>query len=152
MNGKEYLITTAQEVARENERLITENAALTRRAERAEHLLISLTPGGSEFAGSPERCAEWAKDRLTHYGKLAAECNSLRTENKRLFNLAEPRRIGWEGAIAMQERAEAAAEMLVVALKAIADYVASEIFISGGESIEQVKQAREALRQYREVR
>ncbi len=44
----------------------------------AEHLLLDLTPGGSEFHGSPERCAQWAKDRISMTGKLAAERNRLR--------------------------------------------------------------------------
>jgi len=35
------------------------------RAEAAEALLYGLTPGGSEFAGDPARCAQWVRDRLT---------------------------------------------------------------------------------------
>lgn len=45
----------------------------------AKRLLLDLTPGGSEFHGSPERCAQWAQDRISFTGKLAAERNRLRT-------------------------------------------------------------------------
>jgi hypothetical protein len=44
----------------------------------AERLLESLTPGGSEFAGDPQACAEWARRRLTSVGKLALERNTFR--------------------------------------------------------------------------
>jgi len=39
-------------------------AAMTTRAERAERLLEDLTPGGSEFHGSPARCAEFVRNRM----------------------------------------------------------------------------------------
>lgn len=35
-----------------------------KRAEQVERLLEDLTPGGSEFHGSPERCAEFVRNRL----------------------------------------------------------------------------------------
>ena len=38
--------------------------AMRKRAETAERLLENLTPGGSEFHGSPERCAEFVCNRL----------------------------------------------------------------------------------------
>jgi len=53
-------------------------ARLEMRIVKLERLLLDLTPGGSEFYGSPERCAQWAKDRMTMTGKLAAERNRLR--------------------------------------------------------------------------
>lgn len=49
------------------------------RMNAAERLLLDLTPGGSEFHGSPERCAQWAQDRISFTGKLAAQRNQLRT-------------------------------------------------------------------------
>ena len=44
-----------------------------------------------------------------------------------------------------------AADTLAVSAKVLADYVATEIFASGGESIEQMTAVRKALRQYREA-
>ena len=52
---------------------------LETRLTAAERLLLDLTPGGSEFHGSPERCAQWAQDQISFTGKLAAERNRLRT-------------------------------------------------------------------------
>ena len=52
---------------------------LETRLTAAERLLLDLTPGGSEFHGSPERCAQWAQDRISFTGELAAERNRLRT-------------------------------------------------------------------------
>jgi chromosome segregation ATPase len=46
-----------------------------RRYDAIERLLESLTPGGSEFAGSPEACARWVRERLSSVGKLAVERN-----------------------------------------------------------------------------
>jgi hypothetical protein len=48
---------------------------LIRRFNDMERLLESLTPGGSEFAGSPEACAKWVRARLASVGKLALERN-----------------------------------------------------------------------------
>jgi len=52
-----------------------------------EHLLESLTPGGSEFAGSPEACARWVRERLSSVGKLALERNQLREAGKALADI-----------------------------------------------------------------
>ena len=40
--------------------------------------LESLTPGGSEFSNSPERCVEFVRARLATLGRVAAERNELR--------------------------------------------------------------------------
>jgi hypothetical protein len=66
---------------------------------KAERLLESLTPGGSEFSGSPEACARWVKERLAGAGKLAAERNRYREQAARLVTdigsmLAEAERYG----------------------------------------------------------
>jgi hypothetical protein len=42
--------------------------------------LESLTPGGSEFVGSPDRCVEFVRARLSTLGKVAAERNDLRDD------------------------------------------------------------------------
>jgi hypothetical protein len=47
-------------------------------------LLEGLTPGGSEFYNSPERCAEWAMDRMRSVAKVAKERNELRKERDAL--------------------------------------------------------------------
>ena len=53
-------------------------AAATQRAEVAQRLLESLTPGGSEFYDSPNNCAEWATRRMNEVAKIAKERNELR--------------------------------------------------------------------------
>ena len=40
----------------------------------------ALTPGGSEFHDSPERCLEWIRERLRVVAEIAAERNRLREE------------------------------------------------------------------------
>ena len=40
--------------------------------------LLALTPGGSEYSGSPQRCLDWIKDRMAMTGKIAKERNQLR--------------------------------------------------------------------------
>jgi uncharacterized protein YgfB (UPF0149 family) len=52
-----------------------------------ERLLLDLTPGGSEFAGSPEACARWVQERLASVGKLAQERNQLREAGKALADI-----------------------------------------------------------------
>lgn len=58
----------------------------------AELLLSDLTPGGSEFT-TPQRCFEWARDRLANAQQQAvrahAEKNRLRDEVARLSALNE---------------------------------------------------------------
>jgi len=43
-------------------------------------MIEKLTPGGSEFYNNPERCINWANDRMSSAGTLAAERNRLRTQ------------------------------------------------------------------------
>ena len=43
------------------------------RSRAAERLLEGLTPGGSEFHGSPMQCAEWVADRLASLSKLVLQ-------------------------------------------------------------------------------
>jgi hypothetical protein len=57
-----------------------------RRFNDLERLLESLTPGGSEFAGSPEACARWVRARLASVGKLAAERNRCREKLGRILS------------------------------------------------------------------
>lgn len=47
-----------------HKRVLDALAAMTTRAERAERLIEDLTPGGSEFHGSPARCAEFVRNRM----------------------------------------------------------------------------------------
>jgi len=41
-----------------------EDAKALQRARVAEHLLLSLTPGGSEFVDDPGHCSHWIRERL----------------------------------------------------------------------------------------
>ena len=52
--------------------------------ERLNRMLLDLTPGGSEFHGSPQKCYDFIVDSTAHFGKVAAERNHLRDENERL--------------------------------------------------------------------
>lgn len=47
-------------------------------------LLESLTPGGSEFANDPQRCAEWVKEQMAGWPK---EIVALKAEKDKLSNL-----------------------------------------------------------------
>ena len=62
----------------ELDQLRADLAAATQRAEVAQRLLESLTPGGSEFYDSPNNCAEWATRRMNEVAKIAKERNELR--------------------------------------------------------------------------
>jgi len=55
-------------------------AALRAELERYKLALESLTPGGSEFSDSPERCVEFVRSRE----KLPARILRLEAENARL--------------------------------------------------------------------
>jgi hypothetical protein len=59
---------------------------LVKRVQDLERLLESLTPGGSEFAGDPQSCARWVRDRLASVGKLAAERNRYQGQAAALAN------------------------------------------------------------------
>jgi hypothetical protein len=54
-------------------KLRAELAAMTTRAETAEAALESLTPGGSEFHGSPANCAEWIGKRMANVMRCIKE-------------------------------------------------------------------------------
>jgi hypothetical protein len=45
-----------------------------------EDALLALTPGGSEFVGSPQRCLEFIKDRMATVMKVAAKNKALEAE------------------------------------------------------------------------
>ena len=45
-----------------------------------EDQLLAMTPGGSEFVGSPQRCLEFIKDRMATVMKVAATNKTLRAE------------------------------------------------------------------------
>jgi hypothetical protein len=52
-------------------------------AEMPESLLdalFALTPGGSEFVGSPQRCLEFIRDRMAAAMKVAAKNKTLEAE------------------------------------------------------------------------
>ncbi len=51
---------------------------LRKQLEDLEQALIELTPGGSEFHGSPQRCIDWANDRVSMTMKLAGRRNRYR--------------------------------------------------------------------------
>ena len=53
---------------------------LRRPMDELANSLLALTPGGSEFYGSPQRCLSWIKDRMSMIGKIAAERNELREQ------------------------------------------------------------------------
>lgn len=55
---------------------------------RAMRLLCDLTPGGSEFVDSPERCAAWVRARLRFNTKLAVERNRYRRALQPLLTAA----------------------------------------------------------------
>ena len=52
-------------------------AAEVKELEADRRLLLDLTPGGSEFVGSPEACAMFIRERLATLGKVAKERNDL---------------------------------------------------------------------------
>lgn len=56
------------------------NAAIQEQ-EKWEKALVSLTPGGSEFAGDPENCVRHIRERFENNHKLTAEAIK---ERKRL--------------------------------------------------------------------
>jgi hypothetical protein len=67
-------------------------------------LLEGLTPGGSEFYKSPERCAEWAMERMRSAAKVAKERNELRAERDALTaELASYKRNGGKPEPAQEE-------------------------------------------------
>lgn len=47
--------------------------------------LEALTPGGSEYHDSPQRCLGWIKDRIAMTGKIAKERNELRAQRDDLL-------------------------------------------------------------------
>lgn len=51
---------------------------LRKRLEDLERALLDLTPGGSEFHGSPQHCLDWIKDQVLFTVKLAAQRNRYR--------------------------------------------------------------------------
>lgn len=64
--------------------LLTEAARLLderlRERDEAVALLERLTPGGSEFANDPERCAEHVRTRLSSVVRLKADRDAARAE------------------------------------------------------------------------
>ena len=67
----------------------------TETAETLEDSLLSLTPGGSEFVGSPKACLAFVRERMTTVMKVAsqnkrlqAEVTKLRGENENLRGLS----------------------------------------------------------------
>ena len=46
----------------------------------AYDLLLSLTPGGSEFVNDPERCCEFVKDRMDFLHRKNIELIKLKNE------------------------------------------------------------------------
>jgi hypothetical protein len=101
-------------------------------ADNTIRLLLNLTPGGSEYHGSPERCAEWIRDRLSSTGKLAAERNRLRTAADALAEAGE--------------KAENALEIFANATE-VRYFTDSEI----GAARAALRELSAALRQYQEV-
>jgi hypothetical protein len=57
--------------------------------EQVNDALVRLTPGGSEFHGSPKNCLTWIKDRVSMTGKLAAQRNRYRTTGDELAAACE---------------------------------------------------------------
>lgn len=55
-----------------------ELGALRQRYDALVYSLMDLTPGGSEYHNSPQRCFDWIRDRLAVTGKIAKERNQLR--------------------------------------------------------------------------
>jgi hypothetical protein len=66
------------------EDLIQTGLSLVADRSRFRSAILSLTPGGSEFYDEPERCVEWARERMANAAKLAKERNELRAEVERL--------------------------------------------------------------------
>jgi hypothetical protein len=64
MNEQDWDTTISHNKDAEIERLYDTITRLITRAEAAEQTLESLTPGGSEFHGSPANCAEWIGKRM----------------------------------------------------------------------------------------
>ena len=63
--------------------------------ERLRALLESLTPGGSEFSGDADRCAEFVRRRPDSTGRLAAERNRLRSDLARAREQIEQDAAAW---------------------------------------------------------
>lgn len=66
------------------DRLERENERLRERASYVTSLLESLTPGGSEFYGSPDNCARWIRDRLSATVKQVKKRKEAEAELERL--------------------------------------------------------------------
>ena len=62
---------------------------MTDKQPSAMKILVSLTPGGSEFVDNPKRCVEFVNDRLQTVTELAKERNKLRDVNKELLEALE---------------------------------------------------------------
>jgi chromosome segregation ATPase len=113
---QEPVIRTANRLKAENERLREQLRASTEltaireaqlhgelslaardkaKIEELQSLLESLTPGGSEFSGDPERCAAWVRQRLASAGQLAAERNRLRADLARAREQVEQDAATW---------------------------------------------------------
>lgn len=57
--------------------------------DQAERILESLTPGGSQFHGSPENCADWVRDRQKSYHDSL--CRAVKDRNQAQANEARMR-------------------------------------------------------------
>lgn len=60
---------------------------LTAENNRLKSLLESLTPGGSEYSGSPDNCARWVKERLSSIVAQVKRRKEVEAENQQLKNL-----------------------------------------------------------------
>lgn len=65
-------------------RLQAETVTIRKQLEDIEQALLDLTPSGSEFHGSPQRCLDWIKARISSTGKLAAQRNRYRKAGEEL--------------------------------------------------------------------
>lgn len=62
-----------------NEMLSPEEVApLRAEIAKLKRLFLDLTPGGSEFYANPERCAQWARDRMQFNVTMAMRHNQYR--------------------------------------------------------------------------
>jgi hypothetical protein len=72
------------ELQEQNYRAANNNQALWHRAEEAYKLLHGLTPMGSDYAGNPQKCADWIRHHQTQLTDMLvtakAEAAALRAQ------------------------------------------------------------------------
>ena len=127
------------------EDLIQTGLSLVADRSRFRSAILSLTPGGSEFHDSPERCAEWARERMASAAKLAKERNELRAEVERLTGENANAKAALVAAAALLHQSNAEVERLTGELAA-AQQEAAQVRRAGATKLMQADAEIDALR------